>query len=94
MVKSSVTFDGDLLALEVVHVTQQHLFPVATVADEAQVREGPLWGAHLLLHLGQQVAYRKGREPAGWSLAVLISNEMDCTYIAMRPGGEKKRTAK
>ncbi|CAB1312351.1 unnamed protein product [Coregonus sp. 'balchen'] len=28
--------------------------PVATVADEAQVREGPLWGAHLLLHLGQQ----------------------------------------
>lgn len=28
-----LTFDGDLFALKVVHVAQQHLFPVTSVAD-------------------------------------------------------------
>lgn len=52
-----LTLDGDLFALEVVHVAQEHFFPVAAVADEAQVREGALRRPHLLLHLRQQVAY-------------------------------------
>lgn len=38
----ALTFDGDLLALKVVQVTQQHLLPVTPVADEAQVRQGAL----------------------------------------------------
>ena len=50
------TLDGDLLSLEVAHVSEQDLLPVTTVADEAQVGQRPLWGPHLLLHLGQQVA--------------------------------------
>lgn len=37
-----LTFDGDLLALKVVQVSQQHLLPVTPVADEAQVRQGAL----------------------------------------------------
>ncbi len=32
-----LTLDGDLFALEVVHVPQQHLFPVAAITDEAQI---------------------------------------------------------
>lgn len=56
-----LTFDGDLLALEVVHVSEQHFLPVAPVADEAEVGQGSLRGAHLLLHLGQQVAYTRRR---------------------------------
>lgn len=39
---SPLTFDGDLLALKVVQVAQQHLLPVASVADEPQVRQGAL----------------------------------------------------
>lgn len=35
-----LTFDGDLLALKVVQVAQQHLLPVTPVADKAQVRQG------------------------------------------------------
>ena len=38
----SLTFDGDLFALEVVHVSEQHFLPVTTVTDEAQVRQGSL----------------------------------------------------
>ncbi len=37
-----LTFDGDLLALKVVQVAQQHLLPVTAVADKAQVRQGAL----------------------------------------------------
>lgn len=37
-----LTFDGDLLALKVIQVAQQHLLPVTPVADEAQVRQGAL----------------------------------------------------
>lgn len=54
------TFDGDLLALKVVQVAQQHLLPVTPVADEAQVRQGALRRAHLLLHLRQQVTLGEG----------------------------------
>ena len=35
--KEVFTLDGDLLALEVVHITQEHFLPVAAVADEAQI---------------------------------------------------------
>jgi len=57
----ALTFDGDLFALKVVQVAQQHLLPVTPVADEAQVRQGALRWAHLLLHFGQQVALKRGR---------------------------------
>lgn len=39
----TLTFDGDLLALKVVEVAQQHLLPVTAIADKAQVRQWALW---------------------------------------------------
>lgn len=55
----ALTLDGDLFALEVVHVAQQDFLPVAAVADEPQVRKRPFRRSHLLLHLGQQITYSK-----------------------------------
>lgn len=54
----ALTFDGDLFALEVIQVAQQHLLPVTPVADEAQVGQGALRWAHLLFHFGQQVTLK------------------------------------
>lgn len=54
-----VTFDGDLFALEVVHVSQQDFLPVAAVTDEPQVRERSFRRSHLLFHFGQQITYSK-----------------------------------
>lgn len=47
------TFDGNLLALEVVQVPEQHFLPVASVAYEPKVRQGALWRANFLFHFGK-----------------------------------------
>lgn len=46
-----LTFNGDLFALEIMQVAQQHFFPVAPVANETQIRQRALRRAHFLLHL-------------------------------------------
>lgn len=55
---SVLAFDGNLFALKVVHITQENFLPVASVADESEVRERPFRRSHLLLHFRQQITYR------------------------------------
>lgn len=57
-----LTFDGDLFALEIVHVAQQYFLPVAAVANETQVGERPFRRSHLFLYFGQKITYSKHKQ--------------------------------
>ena len=73
------TFDAYLAPLVAMKVRQQHVLPVATIADQTEVREGTFRRAGLLLHFAEQITCEEEMIPL-------------CSYLVLNHFGDMEAT--